>query len=321
MEGLEPALRKDGGSSSMIKYVEQQYLDLEKYNTCVKRDQSALPYASSWYLNTVCEQWDALVLNDYDAVWPLPFRFKLGLKYFFRPYGIQQLGIFSKKSLSAEQMMAFGLELQKHARLADIYLNEDQAQSLKLKGFRLEPQRNMLVDLNRSYAEIYQSFSTNLKRKLKKIEGEKFQLFEHEGPKALLRLFQENRGKELALDPEFYQNMEGVMFKAMHKNMARVFTVYGGPNQLLAGAFFLEHQGRAVFLFSAVSDMGRDLNAMTYLINEYLIYQSGKMQVLDFEGSNQEGLARFYQSFGAQERAYHRLVFNRLPWPLSKYPK
>lgn len=304
----------------MIQFRSQNFIDYRKYDACVQRDESSLPYALSWYLNTVCEQWDCLVLNDYDAVWPLPWRRKFGLKYYFRPYGLQQLGIFSKKPLSQDQVNEFIQHLPKKVLFADIYLNESQFGQIKKLPSKvlISSQLNLKLDIGHSYEQTYQGFNTNLKRKLKKSEANKLQLFEGEGPEALLRLFKENQGQRLELDEEFYRAFKALMFQLMHKGLTKIYTVYGGPNQLLAAALFLEYGERSIFLFSASSEMGKELNAMAYLINEYLIFQSGKFRFLDFEGSNQKGLAQFYKSFGAKEFYYPNLYVNRIPWPFNR---
>jgi len=301
----------------MISYREHHSIDISKYNSCVKLNAQKIPYALSWYLDAVCEQWDCLVLNDYDAVWPLPFRKKLGLKYFFRPFAIQQLGIYSKQLLNAEQLLAFQQKLSENCRFADVYLNENQLITSLSKNWEVRGQENYVLKLKRSYQEVYQGFNSNLKRKLKKHQDANFDLFESDGPQVLIDLFAANKGKELNLSSEFYRSMEKAMFQVLHRGLAKVFTIYGGPNQLLAGVFFIEYQGRSIFLFSAVSAMGRDLDAMTYLINEYLIFNSEKLVELDFEGSLDEGLARFYHSFGAEPQLYNHLKYNGLPWPIS----
>ncbi len=301
----------------MINYREHHFIDIEKYNTCIKRNEQKIPYGLSWYLDSVCEQWDCLVLDDYDAVWPLPYRKKWGQKYFYRPFAVQQLGIFSKRPLSAEQILAFQQKLTENCRFADLYLNEGQAIKPLSANWAIQAQDNLVLKLGRSYQDLYQHFSTNLKRKLKKHHNANFDLFESDGPKVLVDLFLENKGKEINLSPEFYRSMEKAMFQILHRGLAKVFTIYGGPNQLLAGVFFIEYQGRSIFLFSALSPMGKDLDAMTYLINEYLIYNSERLDELDFEGSMHPGLARFYKSFGAEVSNYNHLKYNGLPWPIS----
>jgi hypothetical protein len=301
----------------MINYREHHFLDLEKYNTCVNRNAQRIPYALSWYLDAVCEQWDCLVLDDYDAVWPLPFRKKFGMKYFYRPFAIQQLGIFSKQVLSEEQIIAFQQKLGENCRYADVYLNENQKVKSLTKQWGSKEQANYVLKLNCSYQELYKGFNTNLKRKLKKLQKTNFDLFENDGPKVLIDLFANNKGKGLSLSKDFYRAMEKAMFQLLHRGLAKVYTIYGGPNQLLAGVFFIEYQGRSIFLFSAVSEMGKELDAMTYLLNEYIIYNSGKIEELDFEGSQQRGLARFYQSFGSKSQSFYHLKYNGLPWPIS----
>lgn len=306
----------------MIHLKSQASLDVKKYDACIQRDTSSLPYAYSWYLDTVCEQWDCLVLNDYDAVWPLPWRKKLGLKYYFRPFGIQQLGIFSKVPLSEIQLKDFYLSMRKEVRFADIYLNEGQFPPKDFsKNIALSSNLNLKLSLNRSYQSLYEGFSTNLKRNLKKAEKENLALFESDGPEVLIQLFKQNQGQRLQLSEEFYRVFSSLLFLLMHKGLGRIYAIYGGPNQLLAGAFFLEHGNRSIFLFSAISEYGRESQAMAYLINEYLLYHADKFSFLDFEGSNQEGLARFYRSFGATEYTYERLYLNRLPWPLKQFRK
>ncbi len=302
----------------MIQFKTSQYLDFEKYDACVQRNALQLPYAHSWYLNAVCEQWDCLVLNDYDAVWPLPFRRKWGFKYYYRPFGIQQLGIYSKKPLSDEQVAAFISEMREQVKFADLYLNEGQAENLSPKeGIQIKGKANFVLDLNRSYEQVYAGFKTNLKRKLKKQDQFKLDLFENDSAERVLDLFKSEQGQQLDLSPAFYQSMQKLLYKLMHKSLVKVYTVYGGPNQLIAGAVFLEYQGRSIFLLSGNTDFGKESNAMAFLINEYLIYHSEKLNHLDFEGSENPGLARFYQSFGAELRPYSHLKYNRLPWPLS----
>jgi len=295
----------------MIKYVESSYLNIEKYNQCVSLNEAKLAYGFNWYLNAVCSRFDALVLNDYDAVLPLPVNTKMGLKYFYRPFGVQQLGVFSKKTLSRDELNAFLQKASETSRFFDLCLNAGQQPSLpKLK---VEEQRNQMLDLSRSYEQIYKLYSVNLKRKIKNIEKNSLQLFENDGPEVVLQLFKENKGAELGLSEEFYRSLKKIMYQLYHKGLAKVYTVYGGPNMLLAGVFFLEYEGRCTLLVTGLNSIGKQYNAMPYLLNEYIIFNAGKKQWLDFEGSNNPGLERFNRSFGAKEFNYSRVTYNGLP--------
>ena len=79
----------------MIYYLKRNQLDDNKYNSCIKQSKNSRIYAFSWYLDCVADNWDALVLNDYEAVMPLPWRQKYVIKYIYPPAWTQQLGVFS----------------------------------------------------------------------------------------------------------------------------------------------------------------------------------------------------------------------------------
>jgi hypothetical protein len=57
---------------------------------------------------------------------------------------------------------------------------------------------------------------------------------------------------------------------------------------------------------------GKDAGAMPYLIDQFLRRVAGQTMIFDFEGSNNNELARFYQGFGAQEINYYSLQLNRM---------
>ena len=72
---------------------------------CVANSFNRLIYGFSWYLNVVCDDWDALVYNDYEAVFPLPKRKKWGIDYIYQPFFCQQLGVFSQKEVAIESFL------------------------------------------------------------------------------------------------------------------------------------------------------------------------------------------------------------------------
>ena len=54
-------------------------------------------YAFSYYLNSMAKNWDALVLNDYDAVMPLTWNKKYGFYYLYQPFMSASLGVFGNE--------------------------------------------------------------------------------------------------------------------------------------------------------------------------------------------------------------------------------
>ncbi len=107
------------------------------------------------------------------------------------------------------------------------------------------------------------------------------------------------------------------MYRALQLNQVEIWCAYTEDNSLCAGAFFVRSPRRHVFLFSGANQMAKDTGAMSYLIDAYIEAHCGEPHILDFEGSQNPNLARFYRGFGAKAVRYPYLYINRLPWYIS----
>ena len=67
-----------------IKYLRHQEVDKSKWDNCIDKADNGLIYAYSFYLDHMAKQWDALVLNDYEAVMPLTWNKKFGFYYLWK---------------------------------------------------------------------------------------------------------------------------------------------------------------------------------------------------------------------------------------------
>lgn len=301
----------------MIKVVKHQDLDTDKWDACIRQDKSMLFYGISWYLDILKKEWDALVLDDYEAVFPLIYGKKYGINYLHRPYGVQQLGIFSKTGLTPEMVLAFVEAIPRKYTFVDVFLNSTNPVGL-LNQKNLRANKNFEVNLHRSYQSIYEGYSKQTVRNLKKAKTHKHRVFEHDSPDQLITLFKSNKGKEInTLSEANYATMRQLMYVILHKHRGYIWTIYDEHNTIIAGAFLIEMLGKIVLLFSATDDVGRKEHALTYLIDELFIARAGDKVVFDFEGSNDKNLARFYAGFGAQEVTYYNLKINNLPGPLK----
>ena len=102
----------------------------------------------------------------------------------------------------------------------------------------------------------------------------------------------------------------------MHR-IGEIYGAYDDKNTLCSAAFFLGSHNKSIYLFAASNEAGKENSAMFLLVNQYIKNNSDKNLTLDFEGSQLEGLARFYSNFGAKACKYNNLKINNLPWPLN----
>ena len=299
----------------MINYLEHDAIDKAKWDVLIAECGNI--YAYSWYLDIVHPGWEALVEDDYQSVMPLTGGKKFGVNYLFQPYFVQQLGVFSKAPMTTETTEAFLKAIPSKYRFAEIRLNEGNAFAGGIQG--VEYHRNVLLDLNQEYNAIRANYHQNTKRNLAKAESNNLQLVETVIPYHVVALFRDNRGALLDKwgDAE-YGVLTHLAKVAQKRNAAFMLGVSEkGVGQLLCAAIFMKTKDRITFLFSGLTEEGKQRQAMTYLLDQVIQKHSCQPMTFDFEGSDDDNLARFYLGFGGNETKYPSYCFNRLS-PLGK---
>ncbi len=299
----------------MIHYLEHNAIDKPKWDALIAEYGNI--YAFSWYLDIVHPGWEALVEDDYQSVMPLTGGKKFGVNYLFQPYFVQQLGVFSKSPMAAEMTEAFLKAIPSKYRFAEIRLNEGNAFAEDIQG--VEYHRNVLLGLNQEYEAIRANYHQNTKRNLAKAESNNLQLVETVIPYHVVALFRDNRGALLDKwgDAE-YDVLTHLAKVAQKRNAAFMLGVSEkGVGQLLCAAIFMKTKGRITFLFSGLTEEGKQRQAMTYLLDQVIQKHSRQPMTFDFEGSDDDNLARFYLGFGGNETKYPSYCFNRLS-PIGK---
>lgn len=298
---------------SVIRFVKHKDLDVDKWDNCIKSSVNSLPYAFSWYLDIVVDRWDALVLNDYEAVFPIPKKKKFGFQYTFTPFWVQQLGLFSKTCKGLNEIGEFIQAIPKEYRYVELNLNESSTLDSNCK-LDVQTNANYLLILDKSYEELKKEYSKNLKRNLTKATKFTIQIFKNDSPKVLINLFRSDKGQKYNhLSNSDYNRLEHVMNVAILKHCGQVLMAYDEGNRPLAGMFLLFSSNRVVLLFTGNTNEGRQIAALPYLIDSVISEYSNSSIVFDFEGSNNKNLARFYKSFGSKNSPYQSVRINRLP--------
>ena len=294
----------------MIQYLTHNQINLKKWDALIAECGNI--YAYSWYLDIVHPGWDALVEDDYMSVMPLTGGKKFGVNYLYQPYFVQQLGVFSKHPLSSEKTEAFLKSIPSKYRFAEIRLNEENTLSNGFQG--IEYHRNVILDLNQDYNSIKENYHTNTKRNLAKAEGHNLQLIFNVIPYHVVALFKDNRGATLDKwgDTE-YSTLIGLGKTAQNRKAAFVLGVNEkGDGEILCAALFMKANGRITFLFSGLNEKGKEKQAMTYMLDQVVQKYAGQPIIFDFEGSDDENLARFYLGFGGKESRYPSYTYNHL---------
>jgi hypothetical protein len=297
-----------------INYRTYQQINKEKWDACITIADNGLIYAYSFYLDAMAKNWDALILNDYEAVMPLTWNKKHGIHYLYQPAFTACLGIFGK-SLTAEKVATFLKMVPSKFKYWDIYFNPGNL--FKIAGVNLYERNNYVLNLAGSYEEIYNAYRNNIKRNIKKSEQLHLFVKKNISVMEIIMLTKEYTKSLSQLKETDFTNFEGLYHVLYQKDKATTYGVFTKENELIASAVFFFSHGRAYYILVGNHPNGKTLGASHALINAFIKDHAGQNLLLDFEGSDIPSLAFFYGSFGAVLEKYSAVNLNKLPAPVK----
>ena len=287
-----------------IRFLKRNEINERAWNECVEKSVYSLPYAYVWYLDAVAENFDALVLNNYEAVFPLVWLKKFGIKCLYQPYYCQQLGVFGKSKLPAQTLNEFLTAAEKKFPYIHINLHNGFE---KLSGSKhLKEKKNLLLLLNKEYAWLSKSFNDNHRRNILKANKAGMIFIEWKNLEAFQNFYLQNvnRTKE-NFQPKHEKIFRKLAKEILQRKAGQIFAAQNNAGQIFAAVLLLTHPGRFIAVINTSSPAGKRNGASHFLFSEIIRQQANSSVVLDFEGSSIPGIARFYEGFSAQPEIFY----------------
>lgn len=301
----------------MISFVNRAELNVEKYNKCVENSLQSRIFAFSWYLDVACNTWGVLVLDDYEAVMPIPWDKKYTIKYVYPPLWILELGIFSLKEIKMEPFIEVLLE---HFKFVELRLNTDNEIGEVNDQNGIKTMQWMSITEGYDYA--FSKYRKDRKKDLSK--ARKFGLKEvwEDDAENLITLFKNNIGKrDQNIKSNDYKNLLSLIAICQRKEVGEIVSVYDDKEHLVASAFFLLYNKTATILVSSTDLGNRKNGANTFLIDRAICRYQQKYNIFSFGGSSIQTVASYFKSFGAQESNYGFIKQNNLPALIKLFRK
>jgi hypothetical protein len=301
----------------MICYRKHNEIDKQKWDACILNSVNRRPYAFSWFLDIVSPGWDALENNDYETVFPLTHNRKFGIRYLYQPYFAQQLGVFSREHLTESLVDQFLQAIPSDFSFIHIHLNS--MNKTNPGKYRITPRLNHELDLIPSYETIFNGYHQNTRRNLRKALDQNLTIQRKVDPDELIALFRSNYGRnEEALKFRHYNMLRLLMSYCLKNTFSLTLGACMPDGTLCAGVFLLRDRDRVIYHFAASDKNARENGAMFMLIDMFIKEHAGQPLILDFEGSVDPNVARFYKGFGAREIGFSEITINRLPGPVNR---
>ncbi|MEO8822352.1 MAG: hypothetical protein ABI366_02180 [Ginsengibacter sp.] len=293
-----------------ISYLQQKYIDKKKWDKCIDNAANGLVYSYSFYLDAMSENWDALIVDDYNTVMPLTWKKKYTIYYLYQPFFTASLGVFGN-NITVETVKLFLENIPAKFKYWDFYLN--RANLFSIPAFPMYERSNYILPLSENYEILKTRFASshlrNIKRSLQYGNTVKKNI-DIENIIALSKVQAKN------FSPVEEKNFLDFtrLFKILKdKNQAVTYGVFSPQGRLVAScAYFFSHQ-RAYYILVGNHPEGKTSGASHLLIDVFIKEHAGKDLILDFEGSNKASLAFFYKSFGASLEKYPGIKMNKLP--------
>lgn len=277
-------------------------IDAHAWDHCVANDPYGLIYSRYHFLQTLCDQWHGLVLGQYDAVMPIPWRRKWLIRYAYQPAFIQQLGLTGH--YSPADFPYIQKAIRKFVRLGDSTLHHGNA-ALANSLSHTHPRNNFVLPLQKDFGQIRSGFAPLL---LKNIERASRKSLQYRKEYKLETILTQSRSLYGSRIKQRRAKDEAALLQYCihhpHDCLSRV--VLAPDGELLASALLVQDDRRLYHLINNTTEKGRAMLANHWLMHELIREYSGSNRILDFEGSMLPGVEQFYRQFGVTTEIYYQ---------------
>lgn len=301
-----------------IDIIPSTKVNVDKWNQLVAESSNGLIYAQYNYLDFVSENWDGLIINDYETIMPIPWRTKAGIKYAYTPAFTQQLGfIGAPLQLHTESIIK---RIYSTYRYGSILLNTGNGITAKIT--EALPKPNLLLNLIQPFDQTKLLFRKDHLHNAEKAISNGLiytEIISIEKAVSFYQLLNGNKTPHIG-NSNYLQFISYCMDVLKFNQHCFTRAVINEQGDLLSTAVFIKDDKRIYNIMNATSDMGRAEKSNHLLFHHVIQEFSEQNIILDFEGSSIPGIKKFYEGFGCYEEIYYLWHYNKLPFPLSLIP-
>lgn len=279
----------------MIKRVQYNEIDFKRYEDCLESSEQRKYSASKTFLDVTSKnQWELLVYNDYEAVMPIPYVKKYGIKIVHNPMLCQQLGVFSKKDDISVNTAFLSFLIKNY--LIRVYKFNDCNQF----NSQVELRKNFLIFPD-CYEKVYAKYSPKRKRKLRLDEN-------------VLKTYEIKLIGFKEVKYFIESNMIGLDKKEDLGGFLRIFEAFYTLGDLQFYAFF--YNGNMINAIAVYENDYTMALLGTFNDKEYIkisgasvlidsiIKKSIEHKIFDFEGGENPNIEEFFRGFRPELKPY-----------------
>jgi hypothetical protein len=293
----------------MIRYFHHNEIERKHWDECVSGADNRLVYALSWYLDIVSPDWEALILDDYRAVMPLTWKKKFGVKYLVQPPFCQQLGVFGKYD-DCRNADPFMNEIPGKFKNKRIHFNRDN--SIQIQGIKIIERTNFELRLDADFNTLFDNYSTIHKKNIKTGRNRKISVDRSSDIRQFYDFVMQNHREKFTINDRSARILQQILDVSADKDSFELYFALSEERKIIAAIYLLRSFERYILLLTPSTEFGSRNRAVYLLIDHFIRIHSNRHEILDFEGSSIEGIAKFFKGFGATATKFIYMKDNRI---------
>lgn len=296
----------------LIRFINHTDINKSKWDECIENAFNKNFFSYSAILDILSPNWNALIADDYSAVFPLTGRKKYGINYLYQPFFISFFDLYCNDEKTYKR---FTKDILINIPTLYKYIDISIAPALKNNNdsFIFNELRYQALEILQPTENIKKKFSDNTIRNIKKAEKAKLQISTAESVETHVKNFKKEFNKKLKVFSEKdYLNMKKLL-QYLQKQQRAIIVSAESNKVPCAWASFIFCNNNIVYFKSSANESGKKNGAIHFIINHIIETYGDKYNMLDFYGSNVETVMRFNKGFGANDYIYYKAKKNKLP--------
>ena len=293
-----------------IKVINAKDIDQYKWSKMLSKTPELIAqFHEHWFLSAIAENWVAFVYGDYLSAFPCVFKKKYGVKIIYQPFFSRSISLLGEHHPELISVMLSQIQSKYDLIMFNSELDIDGF------GFKKKPMRHQLLNLDNTYEKIVEGYSTNAKRILKKNIDIVFE--EIDETREFLELFRNTIGNNLGYDESNYSCLGKLIDDGLKKGLIKLISLELDGNRQGFACFYF-YKNVINYVKGVLTEEGKMNGAMYFMFDHIIKTNAQSDKILDFGGSDIEGVAAFYKKFGANDHEYYYYEKNQLPFLLKK---
>lgn len=297
-----------------IQYLTHIEIDKQKWDHAIKSCFNGQIHVSSWYLDIVCDQWDALVEGDYQRIMPLPWRKQYGQQFLYHPQFCAALGVFSIDKLDSDIVSQFIGAIPRKFKFIEIFLNKFN--KFNDSHFQFTSKLTSELDLISEYPRLFESFSQQTQDILTDLAQEQFTIQRKIAIKAFISFYVGNQQVNSEIEKSKIDTLLHTLLSALSKyGVGESIAIHSANSSIIAAAFFVLHQNKATLLLHASSNV----SASYLIIDEFIRTYTMKNITLELPHPQSNDEQALFEAFGAINTKTLIVTKSKIPFYLRPF--